>query len=278
MTTTSARCLCSASLPVFCSSTPSLARVPHRLRRSMPTRCLLSPSWRGWPPSFSLETRKSRRRRRPLRPQIHLRVRGSGTGSGGCSAYAVKVPRQPALRRPKPRSLQTHPQTAQRPARRAAGLADSGHASPRRRRDPEEKICRMHRCGWGWGRGPRRGGGVERATVEYVNERTETECPRRLIQWGGERADRRRVGATRRSSLATSSVPIVCDDVRARPVLLVQHAALRRWLCSARRAARSLCWRHADALTRLFCPCFPEHERGERPEYRTESRRASPEA
>ena len=170
MTTTSARCLCSASLPVFCSSTPSLARVPHRLRRSMPTRCLLSPSWRGWPPSFSLETRKSRRRRRPLRPQIHLRVRGSGTGSGGCSAYAVKVPRQQTLRRPKPRSLQMHPQTAQRPARRAAGLADSGHASPRRRRDPEERTCRMHWCGWGWGWG--RGAG----TVEYVTERTETEC------------------------------------------------------------------------------------------------------
>ena len=172
MTTTSARCLCSASLPVFCSSTPSLARVPHRLRRSMPTRCLLSPSWRGWPPSFSLETRKSRRRRRPLRPQIHLRVRGSGTGSGGCSAYAVKVPRQPTLRRPKPRSLQTHPQTAQRPARRAAGLADSGHASSRRRR--RFVACTGAGGGGGGGRGV--GAGWKGATVEYVTERTETEC------------------------------------------------------------------------------------------------------
>ena len=74
------------------------------------------------------------------------------------------------------------------------------------------------------------------------------------------------------------NICVTWNDVRARPVLLVQHAALCRWLCSARRAARGLCWCHTDSLTRFLRPCFPEHERGDGPEHRTESRRASPEA
>ena len=77
--------------------------------------------------------------------------------------------------------------------------------------------------------------------------------PRQKLQvWCGHG----RIGATR------SSIAVAADRLRRCPrSTFVQHAALRRWLCSARRTQPLLAPRrrpHAPLLLVL-----PEHERGE---------------